>query len=242
MLFIGDFNAHLHGRHFVKDLDARGLELTNFLNINNLVSINTLDSCVGADSTFVTYDGRHESLIDHIVMARDIVDTISKCEVLDDSVLNVSRHRPIVCTLKQLDSTGEHIPRDDSVPRINWKKAQKEHIANYQSEISSSLQSVTSELNLPPQCTTDLDIIYDNFVTSMCKCSDDCIPKSKFRSFLKPYWNAELTDLHRNMKTMRRVWAACGRPRGSEHISYSEYKDAKRRFRRCHRLCAESLL
>ena len=35
---------------------------------NNLLSVNTQAWCRGADSTFVTYDGRHESLIDHIIL------------------------------------------------------------------------------------------------------------------------------------------------------------------------------
>ena len=46
-----------------------------------LVSINTLELCRGADSTFVTYDGRHESLIDHIIIPIEKLPYVSRCDI-----------------------------------------------------------------------------------------------------------------------------------------------------------------
>ncbi len=183
----------------------------------------------------------HRSLIDHIVMTNDRADTATKCEIMDDSVLNVSRHRPIVCTFKiPACDSSDHIPRVDVIPRINWKKAQKEHIDYYQRGLSNRLPSLISELNLQPHTTADLDTMYDKVVDSSVSVVTRLCQNTKFRSFFKPYWNSELTYLHRNMKVKRREWMACGRPRGGEHLSYSEYKDAKRKFRYCHRLCTEA--
>ncbi len=178
MILMGDFNAHLHGRQFRKTLDVRGLELDYFLNSNNLVSINTLVSCAGAGSTFVTYDGLHESLIDHVVMSTEWLDTVSSCEILDDCVLNVSRHRPIVFSLK-LPETGDVVPNDDFLPRINWKKSRQEHIESYQSALSQHLQTISPELTTPQLTTADIDGLYVKLVESMQLSSDRYIPKSK---------------------------------------------------------------
>ncbi len=49
---------------------------------------------------FVTYDGAHSSMIDHILIGKEQMDIIRSCDIIDDEdVLVVSRHRPIVCTL-----------------------------------------------------------------------------------------------------------------------------------------------
>ncbi len=64
-----------------------------------MVSVNTLDICTGAKSTFVSYNGEHESLIDHIIVPIGSVDLVNACEILDDNELNVSRHRPVSCII-----------------------------------------------------------------------------------------------------------------------------------------------
>ena len=69
------------------------------LDYHNLMSVNSQSNCLGAFSTFVSYGDFYESLIDHILVPDTGLDTVSYCEILDDDVLNVSRHRPIVCEI-----------------------------------------------------------------------------------------------------------------------------------------------
>ena len=44
------------------------------------------------------------------------------------------------------------------------------------------------------------------------------------------------------MKTQRHIWVSKGKPRGINHTSYQENKEAKRDFRRCHRKYADQFL
>lgn len=233
VIFIGDFNAHINGRSFVKPMDTRGLYLNNLLCNANLVPVNTMNFCSGADATFVTYDGMFRSMIDHILVGCEQVDMVTFCSIVDDeNALTVSRHRPIVCQLRLpyracLPSTSDY------VPRTNWKKAQPENIYNYQQQIHDTTEVLTCNMST----SQELDTTYVNIVTQLKQCSDICIPKSSFKHFLKPYWNQELGQLHRVQSELRINWVQQGRPRDRNNAHYIKYKEAKRKFRNQHRQC-----
>ncbi|MES9883123.1 MAG: reverse transcriptase family protein [Sedimenticola sp.] len=240
VVMMGDYNAHINGPMLTKCLDNRGRDLLRFIDENNLVAINTLDMCVGAGSTFVSYDESSESLIDHILVCAECLDRVVYCEVLDDSAMNVSRHRPVVCDMISPNEQDAATTNTDntSAIKINWKKASADQLSQY-SEVLKVLLS-ESLTNLQECDSTDaIDATYACLVQCMCACSEATLPKSKFKAFLKPYWNDDLSKLHRTMKNFRRVWISEGRPRESDNISCRNYKVAKREFRVCHRNCVE---
>ena len=98
VIFTGDFNAKFVYSDQVR-FKPRDRQFTQFLNDCNLVAIDTLPLCIGAKSTFVSYNKTSESLIDHICTPVEKQDCILKCEILDDHCLNVSTHRPIFCCI-----------------------------------------------------------------------------------------------------------------------------------------------
>ena len=51
----------------------------------------------------MSYGDAHRSLIDHILIPDVKLDMVLSCEITDDHVLNVSRHRPVSCTLSLAD-------------------------------------------------------------------------------------------------------------------------------------------
>lgn len=61
LILIGDFNAHLQGRKIIKNTNVSGRYLLEFMHNNNLLSINTLPTCVGASSSFLSYGGASSS-------------------------------------------------------------------------------------------------------------------------------------------------------------------------------------
>ncbi len=232
VVVMGDFNAHINGsQRFIKPMDERGLLLSNFLHENNLVSVNTCDMCAGVGSTFVSYNGCSESFIDHIIVEQERFDTVKRCVILDDDVLNVSRHRPVLCEIgfPVTGTTSDilHLPNK----RTNWKKANSEHIRAYSEGLTDHLNSyMYQHLNDIYYNPDMVDTVYDMLVQSMITACDSCIPKSNYKPFLKPYWNSSLKDLHKHEMEMRQAWMSDGRPRGHDHPSYSNYKLAKRRF------------
>ena len=71
-------------------------------------------------------------------------------------------------------------------------------------------------------CTDSIDRQYSHIVNSILRASDK-LPKTRFKPFLKPYWDSFLKHLHAVMRGKRREWIRNGRPRGMQNISYKEY-------------------
>ena len=98
-------NANLMPDSSKGKYSGRSLYLSNFLQENNMTSLNTLEFCTGVKSSFVSYDNSCESLIDHILFPLDKLCYVSDCEISDDAGLNVSIYfnifnRPIYCRIR----------------------------------------------------------------------------------------------------------------------------------------------
>ena len=85
--------------NFIKATDCRGEYLLAMMRYYDLISVDTLLSTAGASSSFVSYGDLYESLIDHVLLPAERIDIVAYCKISDDHVLNVSRHRPIICGL-----------------------------------------------------------------------------------------------------------------------------------------------
>lgn len=138
VVLMGDFNTYLPEVSSRDRPDNRSLHFQTFLQENNLFSVNTSDLCIGANSTFVTYDGRHESLIDYILIPIEKYRYVSYCEILDDNALNVSRHRPVICTLSLTVQVPETSQTEQESHPINWKKVDQGRINDYQNALLNS--------------------------------------------------------------------------------------------------------
>lgn len=200
-----------------------------------------MDLCIGAKSSFVSYDGRYESLIDHFIIPVEKAHYVKSCEICDDNALNVSRHRPIFCNLLIPVFSNDNKYEQADVVRINWKKVTNEHTNQYQSILQSNEALIKiKERELTSEVT--LDQTYTTLVYEIKKATQTSFPKKKFKRFLKPYWNQELGNLHREMKIKRGAWIKDGKPRNPNYSSYFQYKSAKRDFRRSHRKFSDLFL
>jgi exonuclease III len=94
---MGDFNCHLNSKSLAKENNDKCGYFKDLIDNHYLTAVHTHDVCKGARSSFVSYNGVHESLIDHILIPVNVANTVTKCEILQDSALNVSTHRPIYC-------------------------------------------------------------------------------------------------------------------------------------------------
>ena len=178
-------------------------------------------------------------MIDHVLLPAERIDTVAYCKIPDDHVLNVSRHRPIIC--------GLNIPLTDFASEnasisthIAWHKLDEQTMRAYESELSNTLLSKSNALDI--RARERIDMRHNIIIESITIASDLTLPKTKFRPYLKPYWDRALKDLHAAMREKRRVWVREGRPRGRNYVSYNEYKSSKRLFRAHHRACAERFL
>ena len=87
-----------------------------------------------------------------------------------------------------------------------------------------------------------IDQAYQTLASGITATAQNCFPVKTFKHFLKPYWNQELRDFHKRMTIKRAVWVADGKPMDSCCLTYKEYKNSKREFRRCHRKYANKYL
>ena len=241
VIILGDFSAHLQSKSVLKQDDRRSRVLCGFLTRNNLTAINTLPTCRGAHSSFVSYDGKNETLIDHILLPSEMLDLLSDCEILDDCALNVSNHRPLECRINvppcfnSCSSVG-----DGERTPIKWNKVTSEEIGTYKELLSDQLSPVLAEVI--PSPVLNIDYLYVEICKAISTASNQSFKKANYRPFLKPYWNDQLKNLHYTMRVNRRDWIRFGRPRDISNTYYVRYKDAKRKFRHYHRHCAEQYL
>ncbi len=68
--------------------------------------------------------------------------------------------------------------------------------------------------------TNDIDLLYSIIVHSIINATEQCIPKAKFKPYIKPYWNEELATLHKEMSILRQNWINNNRPRDNNNNSY----------------------
>ena len=65
---MGDLNPNILTSHSLQSQNNRTQYVTDFLSYNNMVSVNSLEFCKGARFSFVSYDNKSETLIDHILV------------------------------------------------------------------------------------------------------------------------------------------------------------------------------
>ena len=241
LIIMGDFNAHVNGKQFVKPHNRRSALFSRFLASNNFVSLNTLPLCTGAWSSFVSYSGEHTSMIDHILVPTEKVDLVTECRILDDDALNVSNHRPVCCLI--LFPHAEQTDLILSVRKsVHWRRAKPEEIVDFRNDVETRCLNIS--LNEQHSVMlSDIDSKYRNICDIISVCSEKHLPYRKgFKHFLKPYWDETIKELHKSMREKRRLWILDNRPRGDCYISYKECKLAKRLFRQYHRKCAQNYL
>lgn len=226
VLVMGDFNAEL------KTHSRRGAHFVDTTRRNNITSIN--DTFLQNTYTNYSYSSGSGSTIDHILISKEKLDLISSTLIPDDDALNVSSHRPIMCTLS-LQIQNKVITHETKGQMcINWSKVKQEHIIDYQ----ILMQLYYENSGLYEQNTMSIeqiDYVYNELASIISEANKSCFPKSKFKHYVKPYWDEELKSMSNLSNSKRHTWINDGKPRGNEFNSYREYKNAKRMFRKAHR-------
>ena len=148
---------------------------------------------------------------------------VVNCFVLEDAPLNVSRHFPIVFSLNAI-KTFENQLTHQSYQRSIYNSKIDSEIERYSESVTDNLQN--SDINF-----TDPNKAYDIIVNCLNKAAEGNITKRTLCKHLKPYWSAELKELHKDMRKARAIWIKDGKPRSNTE-SRQQYKSAKRAFRR----------
>ena len=226
VVFMGDLNARVNSiRSSTRDDCLKG-----FLLDCNLCAINQTQLRYGPRDTFVSYDNQSASTIDYVCIPAECTDLVTHCEVAGDACLNVSRHRPILCSF---DCPGRMEAECASEKTTNWKKCSPDDVFEYQRRLINDIglsRLVNSELG----CSS-IDSAYEKVCDSLYNHATSVFPKKSYRSYLKPYWTEELSISHKQLKLARAGWCKTGRPRDGTSDTFINYKRLKSRFRKLHR-------
>ena len=150
--------------------------------------------------------------IDHILILSTLLECVVSCRVCEDTPLNTSDYRPVVCHL-QLDNVVKNVHPGKIKRSKRWDKwNQDERFEKYTIPVTTRLMEISKLLQMCDATPSNIDIIL-NLVTDTLKSDASAVPTSKFRPHLRPYWNETLTLLKIDKVKKYRKWKESGRPR-----------------------------
>ena len=229
VILMGDFNGELPQWNSLNttNLNTRSKLLCQLNDRLNLVPVNCLPFCEGPKFSNVPYNGTRETLIDYIFIPQDNMIMVDYCSVHDDHSINVSTHRPISCGVQHIFQNDE--PCLQQSKGVIWKNVKMNQIEKYTEYLNAnSLLQTLLEMQINNR--EEIDYIYNQVVHIIKVASNKCIPTSTFKPHIKPYWDENLSKLHKRVKSYRQKWISENRPRDASSSSYIDYKSAKREF------------
>ena len=185
-------------------------------------------SCKGPLFTYVSSCGK--SVVDYICLSNCMRTKINCIEVVDEHQCNLSHHLPLIVRINvDGDITDGKIFNKSGreYERIAWRKCTLEHFSEFQRRLNDAVLEMDDTLS-------NADDI-DHYYSVLCQCvkkSDECLPRVKYKQFVKPYWNNELKQLKSTCMKYHKRWCLEGRPRGEQFENFRLYKNAKRLFRK----------
>ncbi|VDI79116.1 Hypothetical predicted protein [Mytilus galloprovincialis] len=211
---------------------------SNFLNDRNLCPAPLLQGRVGPKYTFRSKDLTKRSLLDYICVPEYLSNDIFTLEIKSNCPYEVSDHYPVFVQLNI-----DLLSRTSNTYNINkktlkWSNADDFELKMYQTEIDKLLNFETNSDNLSKG---DVDRFSSLLINALHMAANSCIPVGTFRPYLKPYWkNQNLNNCHFEQRNARRKWINNNKTRETTDLSYIEYKNKKREFRKRKRI-AEKL-
>ena len=230
VLLVGDFNAHIGnmgGPRSSTSMNRRGMNLYDCLGKYDLVSVNSQALCQGPIETFYANEGLVKTTVDHIFVQQENLPLVIDSAVVNDCSSNLSFHLPIVCTIKA-DLRQE---RREIKSVIKWGKLSNLQRENYGKEVENGLRNISSSY---ATLSGNINNVVDN-LGDMLHLASKTIMNNEHKSHKKSYWNFNLTNLRKEVIYYRNIWLNEGKPRGRYYSSFSNFKEAKRRFRNAQR-------
>ena len=182
--------------------------------------------------------------LDHAFVSDGLMEYVCNCEVLEDTVENVSDHLPINITLRV------HVPKTkpsiDIRKRVAWDKIPSSEIESlYTTPLENEVMNLIQKSNLELEHSENSDVVikrkvdqaYDVIeILRSLSCAVNTIsaslPQIKFNKALKSFWDPNLKIVSKNNKAARKEWVAAGQPRETDNVIHQRYKRAKADFQR----------
>ena len=222
IILAGDFNAHLFDTRSGQLENDKGKIVLHMCIKLGLFPANVDMSCKG--QLFTCVSGCGKSVVDYICLSNCMRTNVNCIEVVDK--INVDGN---ITDEKIFSKSGREYER------IAWRKCTLEHYSEFQWRLNDAVVQVDDTLS-------NADDI-DHYYSLLCQCvkkSDECLPRIRYKQFVKPYWNNELKQLQSTCMEYHR-WCLEGHPRGEQFESFQLHNNAKHLFRKEQRRLSVSL-
>ena len=183
IILAGDFNAHLFDTRSGQLENNRGKIVLDMCIQFGLFPENVDMSCKGPLFTYVSGCGK--SVVDYICLSNCMRTNVNCIEVVDEHPCNLSHHLPLIVKINvDGDITDEKIFSKSAreYERIAWRKCTLEHYSEFQRRLNDAVVEVNDTIS-------NADDI-DHYYSLLCQCvkkSDECLPRVKYKQFVKPY-------------------------------------------------------
>ena len=226
--FNGDTGNYLSDRS-KKPPNLQGTAICSFIDRYNFIPTNVMSYASGPLETYVGPVG--SSTIDYIMVPHSLQKEVVYCRVLDDEPHNTSDHRPIELGLR-LENLMARTFEVNTLKKIKWSKTSPESIAElYTDPVNQKLSGLIDRINIGFGSCNEIDEVFEHITSVLIK-TDENMPRSKYKSNVKPYWDEQLTLLKREKIFYYNRWKEQGRPRTTTDESYVQYKESKKKFMR----------
>ena len=225
----GDYNGdvgYLGGKRSNRKPNKNGIRVSKFFEEFSLFPTNLSQIATGPVITFK--GGMGSSTIDFIAIPEGLRNNLASCEVLCDNTLNTSDHYAVQSKLK-LQCLPPMIPCSNQKGKISWKKAGT--ILKFQNLVRDNVNKLVTEFDHENCSIRDIECVLNDLVKYLADASDK-LPRAKFRSNVKPYWNPTLTNLKKVKVTCYKLWKDAGKPRDADNYLFQEHKRARKDFMR----------
>jgi len=229
VIFMGDFNADVgeQGGPRGKGSPSRnGSELAEILSELEMTSLNLSHICTGPVETFETKNTKNKSTIDHIIVPGEIVAEVISCKVMEDDVLNMSDHKPVIAILKNKPKEWKE---SNPTEKLDWERAGDRLLVNtYKENVKRKLEGMET---LTQRSTVAIEKELAALTRVLRSTAAEVIPAKKIRKHQRPYWSQTLADKHKEEIDLWLQWKEAGKPREKDNHLYKKYKESKARFR-----------
>ena len=242
MIVMGDFNTSFGSRGGPRSTGECSLRGAAFLDTvckstDPLLCVDMSDKANGVMHTFYR-QGIGQSWIDHIFISASLFECVLNCGVSAEHMLNVSDHLPVHVSLsrRMKNPKVNDLPTAAPSLRVKWHKIPPEDIKSKYTEVT--------DIAFEDLCAS-IDNVHIDVNDLVCKITDKILDISKRnlvksknkKSKAKPFWCDELTEKLHVRKQCYDDWKAQGGITDHDNPFFVRYKESKREFRKCYRIC-----
>ena len=171
----------------------------------------------------------YTSTIDHVFWTENVSDHILEAGALHLPD-NLSDHSPIFCKVKIEEMEEKNIEETIEKPlKLNWKKASREEISNYENLLKTRLANIECPTTLAecsdPHCTDEQHLhCCDTYIVDILEAikssATESLPstgcKQKRRKPLIMSWKEEIEPFREKALFWNAVWKSAGKPKDTE--------------------------